>query len=105
MNSYDSVRAFASRVSLEVDRLDIAISNAGVRRFRYAQSSYDWEETLVVNTLSTTLFGFLLLPKLKEHATPASPSYLQFVSSRCNCHAGSPRRSKHHRVVQHAGVF
>ena len=44
LKSYDSVKIFASRVSKELDWLDIVILNAGVRKFNYAQSAYGWEE-------------------------------------------------------------
>lgn len=64
MNSYDSIREFAARAS-NLDRLDVALLNAGVYKFHYAKSAYGWEETLQVNVISTALLGLLLLPVLK----------------------------------------
>ena len=81
MMSYDSVQAFAQRAS-ELDHLDIAILNAGTRRTQFRQSEYGWEEDLQVNTLSTTLLAFLLLPKLKEsRQRTGKMSILEFVNS------------------------
>lgn len=81
LSSFDSVMAFAKRAE-GLAHIDIAILNAGVRRSRYAQSRHGWEEDLQVNTLSTTLLGILLLPKLKESklSTGRTP-VLEFVNS------------------------
>lgn len=81
MMSYDSVVAFAKRAT-ELDHLDIAIMNAGVRKIRYAQSQYGWEEDLQIHTLSTTLLAILLIPKLKESKryTGKTP-VLEFVNT------------------------
>ncbi|KAF2873059.1 short-chain dehydrogenase/reductase family protein-like protein [Massariosphaeria phaeospora] len=65
MGSYESVVAFAMRAHA-LDHLDIAILNAGVRKYSFMPSEYGWEEDLQVNTLSSVLLGILLLPKLKE---------------------------------------
>jgi NAD(P)-dependent dehydrogenase (short-subunit alcohol dehydrogenase family) len=81
MNAYESVVAFANRAN-ELDHLDIAVLNAGVRRDPFTLSGHGWEEDLQVNVLSTTLLGVLLLPKLKqskEH-TGKIPT-LEFVNS------------------------
>ncbi|KAF2089887.1 putative short-chain dehydrogenase/reductase family protein [Saccharata proteae CBS 121410] len=82
MNSYDSIRSFASRVDRDIPRLDIAVLNAGVVHTTYATSSYGWERTLQINTLSTTLLALHLLPKLKASSkTAASTPVLEIVSS------------------------
>lgn len=81
MNSYDSIRKFADRVSKELEHLDIVILNAGVHMSTYEQSPYGWEETLQVNVLSTTLLGLLILPKLKASKTAQSTPVLEIVSS------------------------
>jgi ribosomal protein L30E len=65
MNSYDSITQFTQRIDKELEHLDVAILNAGV-----------------FNTLSTTLLGILLLPKLKKSKTYTGKiPILQFVNS------------------------
>jgi NAD(P)-dependent dehydrogenase (short-subunit alcohol dehydrogenase family) len=82
MNSYDSVVAFAQRAAADLDHLDVAILNAGVRKVAHTRSKHGWEEDLQVNVLSTTLLGMLLLPKLKasQKHTGKIP-ILEFVNS------------------------
>ncbi|KAL2435009.1 Short-chain dehydrogenase/reductase ffsI [Exophiala dermatitidis] len=87
MNSYPSIRDFASRISSDPDGLDIAVLNAGVFMVGYEKSTYGWEETLQVNVLSTALLALYLLPKLRDTARKSrsqsgSFSLLEFVSSR-----------------------
>lgn len=81
MSSFQSVKSFASRVNNELRRLDIALLNAGLWNREYARSPEDWEETLQVNTLSTSLLALLLLPKLRECSTDSEPTHLSIVSS------------------------
>lgn len=83
MNSFASVKSFAERVGRQFKKIDIAILNAGCCNRKYVTSPEGWEETLQVNTLSTTLLALLLLRKLRstrlEH--PASLPHLVLVSS------------------------
>lgn len=81
MSSFQSVKKFASRANTELKRLDVALLNAGLWNREYRQSPEHWEETLQVNTLSTSLLAMLLLPKLKESSTEAEPTHLGVVSS------------------------
>jgi NAD(P)-dependent dehydrogenase (short-subunit alcohol dehydrogenase family) len=81
MNDYQSVISFAGHINGEIPKLDIALLNAGLIRRSYSVSPSGWEETLQVNTLSTALLGLLLLPKLRQSGTTASPAHLTFVSS------------------------
>lgn len=89
MNSYESLRALATRVKDELPRLDIALLNAGVVQPHYKESAEGWEETLQVNVLSTVLLGILLLPILHDSNASGSgetkearqASHLCFVSS------------------------
>jgi NAD(P)-dependent dehydrogenase (short-subunit alcohol dehydrogenase family) len=82
MNSYDSITQFTQRIDKELEHLDVAILNAGVFNTSYETSGYGWEEDLQVNTLSTTLLGILLLPKLKKSKTYTGKiPILQFVNS------------------------
>jgi NAD(P)-dependent dehydrogenase (short-subunit alcohol dehydrogenase family) len=81
MSSYDSVVAFAKRAET-LDRLDIAILNAGCQRGTRVESKHGWEEDLQVNTLSNALLAILLLPKLKaSRASSKHIPVLEFVNS------------------------
>lgn len=82
MNSFASVKAFASRIANEIDRLDIALLNAGLWNRKYTLSPEGWEETLQVNALSTSLLALLLLPKLRNGGSSEfGPAHLSIVSS------------------------
>lgn len=74
MNSFASVRDFAARVASEVDRVDVAVLNAGVHKRHRVVGPEGWEETLQVNTLSTTLLALLLLPVLRRTGAAARRS-------------------------------
>ncbi|KAF2490547.1 short-chain dehydrogenase/reductase family protein-like protein [Lophium mytilinum] len=65
MCDYESMRRFATKAA-KLERLDVAVLNAGVYKVRYDKSKYGWEETLQVNVISTALLGMLLLPVLKK---------------------------------------
>lgn len=81
MRTFKSVVEFAARVNKEVLHLDIALLNAGVFHRHYAVSPDRWEDTLQVNTLSTTLLALQLLPKLQASSTDDAPAHLAVVSS------------------------
>ncbi|KAK6849771.1 short chain dehydrogenase [Apiospora arundinis] len=89
--SYDSVRAFARRASDELDRLDALVENAAVYLDQWTtvtsgdegEARREEETSVVVNDISTTLLGLLLLPKLADTARrfPDSMPRLVFVVS------------------------
>lgn len=81
MASFQSVKDFASRANQELKRLDIALLNAGMWNREYAKSPSEWEETLQVNTLSTSLLALLLLPTLRESSSVSDPVHLSVTSS------------------------
>ncbi|GAB7336446.1 hypothetical protein MBLNU13_g09740t1 [Cladosporium sp. NU13] len=85
MLDYSSIRAFSGKINC-LDRLDVAILNAGIGAHTYAQSCYGWEKTLQVNTLSTTLLALLLLPKLRASKTAGHTPVLELVSSSMHFH-------------------
>ncbi|KAI1814219.1 NAD(P)-binding protein [Poronia punctata] len=64
MDSYDSIKAFASRAS-ELPRLDGVLANAGLMTTKFALSEGN-EKMLNVNVISTFLLYLLLLPKMRE---------------------------------------
>ncbi|KAH6878551.1 hypothetical protein BKA58DRAFT_308294 [Alternaria rosae] len=68
MSSYQSVLDFAQKVSKELERVDIAVLNAGVNRREWEVFEQD-ESTITVNVVSTFLLAFALLPKLKDTAS------------------------------------
>ncbi|KAK4508495.1 hypothetical protein PRZ48_002234 [Zasmidium cellare] len=81
MGDYGSLRGFVGRV----ERVDVAVLNAGVARMGFEEGGYGWESTLqvrdAVNTLSTTLLAILLLPKLRASKTASFTPVLELVSS------------------------
>lgn len=83
MATYSSVRSFAERVGRELGRLDIVVLNAGVFMPSLSTSEHGWEETLQINTLSTTLLALLLLPHLRRlrAVDRATAPILEIVSS------------------------
>ena len=81
MSSFSSVKRFAGRVESEVQRLDVALLNAGLWNREFGVSSEGWEETVQVNSLSTALLAVLVLPKLKASSSVADPTHLTIVSS------------------------
>ncbi|KFY04348.1 hypothetical protein V491_09383 [Pseudogymnoascus sp. VKM F-3775] len=82
MCSYDSVQTFARRADRELQRLDIAILNAGRSKARLGiVPSTGHDEIVQVNYLSTILLGILLLPILKSRSPPGTPGRLSIVSS------------------------
>lgn len=83
MASYASIQSFATRVGRNLVHLDVVVLNAGVFMAFQVISEHGWEQTLQVNTLSTTLLALLLLPHLRRLSTSnqkGSP-VLELVSS------------------------
>lgn len=68
MSSYKSVLDFSAKASKELNRIDVALLNAGVARAQWELAEGE-ESTITVNVNSTFLLALSLLPKLKETAT------------------------------------
>lgn len=81
MGRYSSIQQFASRASAELQRLDVAILNAGVASKEFTIGHEGWQSTLQVNVLGTALLALLLLPKLKLSKTSTNTSRLVIVTS------------------------
>ena len=81
MQDYSTIKAFAGRASRELERLDIAVLNAGLAKLEFKQSQYGYEETLQVNLLSTTLLALLLMPKMKASKTSTFTPVMEIVGS------------------------
>ncbi|KAI7542646.1 hypothetical protein KC331_g7853 [Hortaea werneckii] len=81
MLDYESIKTFADRVRSELERLDVAVLNAGAMFATAEYSIYGWEKTLQTNVISTALLGRLLLPKLKNSKTDSYMPVLELVGS------------------------
>ncbi|CAG8974564.1 hypothetical protein HYALB_00004360 [Hymenoscyphus albidus] len=86
MGTYTSCMLFVDELK---DRLatcgglDVAVLSAGNINSRFEKSPEGWEQTIQVNTLSTTLLGLLLLAWMKsERPRREYPAHLVFVTSR-----------------------
>lgn len=80
MESYESVQAFAKRCGEELDRVDIAILNAGMGDYNLNFSSTGHERTMQINFYSTVLLAILLLHTMKAKKTN-QPLRLTIVNS------------------------
>ncbi|KAH8819287.1 putative short-chain dehydrogenase [Xylogone sp. PMI_703] len=96
LDSYASVKAFATKCEKELTRLDVAIMNAGIATGKFELSSEGWEKTLQVNVLSTALLGCLLLPQLinSARAHGGNTPHLTIVGSDAHLQAKFPDRNK-----------
>ncbi|KIX08678.1 uncharacterized protein Z518_03335 [Rhinocladiella mackenziei CBS 650.93] len=86
MNEYNSCVALVNELKQsEPGRrgIDYAVLNVGVINPAFVESTEGWEQTIQVNTLSTTLLGLLLLDWMKEMTYNGQrPPHLVFVASR-----------------------
>ena len=82
MDSFSSIMAFGERAQT-LDRLDIALLNAGVKKPEYTQNQLTGHETTIqVNHLATSLISLLLLPPLRATAKKyGKPSRMTITSS------------------------
>ncbi|KAI1318727.1 short-chain dehydrogenase/reductase SDR [Xylariaceae sp. FL0255] len=79
--SFESLMAFGARAA-KLERLDIAILNAGVKQMEFSRSGTGHETNVQVNHLSTALLSLLLLPPLTRTAQDThTPSRLTIVTS------------------------
>ena len=80
MESYKSVQDLAAQCQ-SLDRLDIAILNAGALAEEFHRGPEGHELSIQVNYYSTVLLSFLLLPILKAKSPPGKPGRLTIVNS------------------------
>ena len=79
--SFDSVTKFGKRADA-LDRLDLAILNAGVSKVEWTQSATGHETTLQVNHLATALLSLLLLRRLRATSNlTGRPARMTFTTS------------------------
>ncbi|KAH5139448.1 hypothetical protein HBI56_226380 [Parastagonospora nodorum] len=83
MESFRSVQAFAARAERELERIHVAVLNAGLGRLRFerVEEGLCHEVTIQVNYLATALLSFLLLPKLRPATSSSEPGRLTIVNS------------------------
>ena len=83
MASLKSVEAFAAKCEQELDRLHVAVLNAGLGKNKFTLSGEErpHEMTMQVNYLSTALLALLLVPKMKPTASSPEPGRLTIVTS------------------------
>lgn len=94
LGSYASVKAFASRASKELDRVDVLCENAGIATST-KKTFEGHESTITVNVVSTFLLALLMLPKLQETARKFKKDpVLTIVSSEVHGWAKLPERKE-----------
>lgn len=81
MMDYSSIQAFAKRAETKLERVDIAVLNAGVAKNDFGMSKYGWEETMQVNVISTAYLALLMIPKLKASKTSTYTPVLEIIGS------------------------
>ncbi|PMD30124.1 putative short-chain dehydrogenase [Hyaloscypha variabilis F] len=98
--SYASVKALAARAAVELERLDVVVSNAALSTTDFRQAE-DNEETVTVNFVSTMLLGFLLLPKLRETSVKFNKEVvLTFVGSFVHWLTAFPERKAENILME-----
>lgn len=65
MSTFAGVKLFADQVKKEVSSIDYVLLNAGMMPTTFRLGKEGFEESIEVNTLSTTLLAILLLPWIK----------------------------------------
>ncbi|KAI9776203.1 MAG: hypothetical protein M1839_000524 [Geoglossum umbratile] len=96
MDSFQSIKSFADRAASELERLDVALLNAGLTWKTFKLSPEDWEETLQVNVLATALLALLLLPKLRASRKPGFIPHLGIVGSGTHAMNSFPQQAGSH---------
>jgi NAD(P)-dependent dehydrogenase (short-subunit alcohol dehydrogenase family) len=83
MESFRSVQAFAARAERQLDRLHVAVLNAGLSKLKFerVEEGGCHEVTIQVNYLATALLSILLLPKLRPTTSSSEPGRLSIVNS------------------------
>ena len=95
MSLYNSIQAFVTRVNGELDRVDIAILNAGLGFGNFTiLPTTGHEETVQINYLSTMFLATLLLPVLKAKSPVGSPGRLTISTAMLSIAAKFPNKNE-----------
>lgn len=95
MAVYDSIIAFARRAEAELDRLDMVILNAGVRKLTFDKNDITGhEEAIQINYLSTVLLTILMMPVLKNKSPKGTPGRLTIVGAALALAAKFPNKDE-----------
>ena len=115
MESYDSIVAFAKRCDEDLQRIDIAILNAGLMVNKFQASRLTGHELVFqVNYLSTALLAILLLPILRtkreglrrstpDGQQPPAPARLSISTS--DTHYWSVLNTKYPQMLARGSIF
>ncbi|CAG8689118.1 14291_t:CDS:2, partial [Dentiscutata heterogama] len=76
-----SVKSFANKFVKEVGELHYLWNNAGIFNFGVEMTKDNFEQQFQVNFLSHFLLTTLLIPTMKNSATPGSPCKINFTGS------------------------
>ncbi|KIW14168.1 hypothetical protein PV08_06949 [Exophiala spinifera] len=87
LDSLTSVRSCASAFLAQSSKLNILITNAGIRHVPYAKTKDGFERHLGVNHLAHFLLTYLLLPTLQASSTMAFQSRVVALSSTAHRHS------------------
>lgn len=99
--SLDCVKAFCSKVSKELSRLDIVALNAGIATASWRVSQDGYEEGLQVNVISTALLANLLLPKMYATADQLKVTpRLTILSSESHVQASLNKIPKDQQIIE-----
>jgi NAD(P)-dependent dehydrogenase (short-subunit alcohol dehydrogenase family) len=80
-DDYDSILA-VSQKARQLERLDMVLLNAGLKKLEYSKSKMGHESNVQVNHLGTALLSLLLLPALEKTSDiTQEPSRMTIVSS------------------------
>ncbi|XXG96039.1 hypothetical protein Hte_002316 [Hypoxylon texense] len=80
--SWASMAAFAERVRAELDRVDVVLLNAGLKRLEYGRAPTGHEAHVQTNHLGTALLSLLLVEPLRRTARQAGkPSRMTVTAS------------------------
>jgi len=72
LSKFSSILEFAEKFDRDGGRLDLLVMNAGIIMPQYEATPDNWEYTLQVNHIGTSLLSLLLLPHLLKTAKQAS---------------------------------
>ncbi|CAH0045964.1 unnamed protein product [Clonostachys solani] len=108
MNSYDSCVKLVDDLKEDLagkGGIDAAVLNAGVLGAEYVVSKEGWEETLQVNTLSTSLLALLFVDWMKEErSVRQDPAHIVIVTSRDHLYTTNEQWEKYSKeggILQH----